>query len=202
MVLGNPQRVWVPHPVVTKKISHRLAYSPVSWRHFLSQGSLLSNESSLHQIDMKLASTSCRPLTPSQRHPISLGYLQNETNINVVPQAENLGLELLLLPLLFLGTLQITGLQPSELLCSHSGVYTLAPVRLRLCWTVSRRASGDDKDWLWSVQAAGLIPDGPQTPQRSHSHKRTIHMPLLSCCKAITRHVTICLCSPLVGSTH
>lgn len=123
---------------------------------------------------MKLASTSCRPLSPSQGHPISLGYLQNETNINVVLQAENLGLELLLLPLLFLGTLQITGLQPSELLCSHSGVYTSAPVKRRLCWTVSRRASGDDKDWLWSVQAAGLIPDGPQTPQRSHSHKRTI----------------------------
>lgn len=36
-----------PHQSLTKKVPHQLALSPVSWRHFLSWGSLCSTDSSL-----------------------------------------------------------------------------------------------------------------------------------------------------------
>lgn len=145
---------------------------------------------------MKLASTSCRPLTLSQGHPYPwVIYKMRQT---WYPRLRVLGLSSSFFLCYFWELHRITGLQSSELLCSRSAVHTSAPVRQRLCWTVSRRTSGDNKEWLWSVQAAGLIPDGPQTPQRSHSHKRTIPMLLLSCCRAIFRHVTVCPCYPYI----
>lgn len=44
-----------PCQSLTKKTSYRLAYSPVWWRDFLKWGSLLSNDSSLCQVAIKLA---------------------------------------------------------------------------------------------------------------------------------------------------
>jgi hypothetical protein len=45
------------HQSLIEKMPYRLAYSPVSWRHFLSWDSILSDDCSLCQIDIKLAST-------------------------------------------------------------------------------------------------------------------------------------------------
>jgi len=46
---------WVPS--VTKKMPSRVAYRPISWSHFLSWGSLLSDSSSLCEVYIKLVST-------------------------------------------------------------------------------------------------------------------------------------------------
>ena len=43
-----------------KSVPYRLAYSPTLWRHFLSWGSLLSDDSSTGQVGLKLASTSAK----------------------------------------------------------------------------------------------------------------------------------------------
>ena len=46
----------IPHQLLTNKMLYRLAYNPVIRRHFLKQGALLSDDSTLYQVDIKLAS--------------------------------------------------------------------------------------------------------------------------------------------------
>lgn len=40
-----------------KKISHRSAYSPIKWKHFLNQGSLFPDDSSIYPVDKYLTNT-------------------------------------------------------------------------------------------------------------------------------------------------
>ena len=47
----------LPHQTFIKKMPYSLAYSPVSWRHFLSRSSLLSEDFILSQVDIKVPST-------------------------------------------------------------------------------------------------------------------------------------------------
>jgi hypothetical protein len=55
---GFPFPQWIlPHQSLNKKMPDRITYSWVLWRHFLSWGSLLSDDSSLCQGDINLAST-------------------------------------------------------------------------------------------------------------------------------------------------
>ena len=52
--------VWaLPYQSLIKKMSYSLAYSLILWRHFLSGISLVSDDASLCQVDIKLASTMC-----------------------------------------------------------------------------------------------------------------------------------------------
>ena len=46
-----------PHQSLIKKIPYKLAYTPILWRHSLNGGSLLSDNSSLCQADIKLTSS-------------------------------------------------------------------------------------------------------------------------------------------------
>lgn len=54
--MAHPQWAVPPH-INHQEMSYRLTCCPILWRHFLSWGSLLSNDSSLCQADIKLAST-------------------------------------------------------------------------------------------------------------------------------------------------
>jgi hypothetical protein len=47
----------LPYQLPVKKMPCRLAYSPILWRHFLNQGSLLSDDFSMCQFDIELLST-------------------------------------------------------------------------------------------------------------------------------------------------
>jgi hypothetical protein len=46
----------LPYQSLIKKMTYGLAYNLTEWRHFLSGGSLFQNDSSLCQVDIKLAS--------------------------------------------------------------------------------------------------------------------------------------------------
>jgi hypothetical protein len=48
------------HKSLIKKTPYRLAYSPIIWEHFLNWGSLLSDDFSLCQVDIKLSSTDAK----------------------------------------------------------------------------------------------------------------------------------------------
>ena len=50
------------------KMSHSFAYSQILWGYFLNWNSLLSDDSSLYQIDIKLASTNTKMKMPGSRH--------------------------------------------------------------------------------------------------------------------------------------
>ena len=55
---GTTQRgLGSAHQSLIKKMPYKHAYSQVLWRHFLNGGSLLSVNSSLCQVDRKLATT-------------------------------------------------------------------------------------------------------------------------------------------------
>ena len=57
--MAPPTMHWaLPH----KSLIEKLSYSPILWRHFLNWGSLLSYNSSLCQVDIKLASTNVHGL--------------------------------------------------------------------------------------------------------------------------------------------
>ena len=43
--------------LILKKISHRSAYSPIKWKHFLNRGSLFPDDSSDYPVDKYLTST-------------------------------------------------------------------------------------------------------------------------------------------------
>jgi hypothetical protein len=49
------------HTSRIKKMNNGLAYSPISWRHFHSGNSAFSEDTSLYQVDIKLASTLNKP---------------------------------------------------------------------------------------------------------------------------------------------
>ena len=56
--VAPPTMGWaLPHQSLIKKMPHRLAYSPILWRCFLSWASFLLDGSSLCQVDIKLPST-------------------------------------------------------------------------------------------------------------------------------------------------
>jgi hypothetical protein len=54
--MAPPTMGWaLTHISIIKKMPYRLAYSLIVWRHFLNWGSLLSNDFSVHQVDIKSA---------------------------------------------------------------------------------------------------------------------------------------------------
>ena len=55
---GGPTMGWArPYQSLIKKMSYGYLLSPILWRHFLNRGSLLSDDSRLYHIDIKVAST-------------------------------------------------------------------------------------------------------------------------------------------------
>jgi hypothetical protein len=56
--VAPPTMSWaLPHQSLVKKMSYRLAYNLNLWRYFLNRGFPLSDDSTLCQVDVKLANT-------------------------------------------------------------------------------------------------------------------------------------------------
>lgn len=60
-------RVGPSYQSLIKEMSYWLAYNPSLWGHFLNQGSLLSSDSGLHRVDIKLTTT-LHVRTPTCHH--------------------------------------------------------------------------------------------------------------------------------------
>lgn len=51
--MAPPTMGWaIPHQSLIKKMPNTFAHNQILWRHFLNEGSFLSNDSRLYQVDI------------------------------------------------------------------------------------------------------------------------------------------------------